>query len=98
MPFDELIMRFTHSIRMDWLLPGIAPTGKRVEVPMVAIVQFDGDKVAHEHIYWDQASLLVQVGLLDRTLPVRGGEIAAQVLNPTQPMNELIRRALSNNQ
>jgi carboxymethylenebutenolidase len=64
---------------------------------MVAIVQFDGDKVAHEHIYWDQASLLVQVGLLDRTLPVRGGEIAAQVLNPTQPMNELICRALSNN-
>ena len=94
---DELIMRFTHSIRMDWLLPGIPPTGKRVEVPMVAIVQFEGDKVAHEHIYWDQASLLVQVGLLDRTLPVRGGEIAAQVLNPTQPMNELIRRELNNN-
>jgi carboxymethylenebutenolidase len=60
-------------------------------------VQFEGDKVAHEHIYWDQASLLVQVGLLDRKLPVRGGEIAAQVLNPTQPMNGLIRRALSNN-
>lgn len=93
---DELIMRFTHSIRMDWLLPGIPPTDKRVEVPMVAIVQFEGDKVAHEHIYWDQASVLVQVGLLDRTLPVRGGEIAAQVLKPTQPMNELIHRALNN--
>ena len=93
---DELILRFTHSIRMDWLLPGIPPTGKRLEIPMIAVVQFEGDKVAHEHIYWDQASLLVQVGLLDRTLPVRGGEIAAQVLNPTQPMNELIRRALSN--
>ncbi len=92
---DELIMRFTHSIRMDWLLPGIPPTGKHVEVPMVAIVQFEGDKVAHEHIYWDQASVLVQVGLLDRTLPVRGGEIAAQVLDPTQPMNELIRRAMT---
>jgi carboxymethylenebutenolidase len=89
---DELILRFTHSIRLDWLLPGISPTGKRVEVPMVAIVQFEGDKVAHEHLYWDQASVLVQVGLLGRTLPVRGGEIAAQVLNPTQPMNELIRR------
>jgi carboxymethylenebutenolidase len=88
-------MRFTHSIRMDWLLPGIAPTGKRVEVPMVAVVRFEGDKVAHEHIYWDQASLLVQVGLLDRTLPVCGGEIAAQVLNPTQPMNQLIRRAVN---
>jgi carboxymethylenebutenolidase len=76
---------------MDWLLPGIASTGKRVEIPMVTIVQFEGDKVAHERIYWDQASLLLQVGLLERTLPVRGGEIAAQVLNPTQPMNELIR-------
>jgi carboxymethylenebutenolidase len=90
---DEMIMRFTHSIRLDWLLPGIAPTGKRVELPFVVIVQFEGDKVAHEHLYWDQASVLVQVGLLDRTLPVRGGEIAAQVLNPTQPMNELIHRA-----
>jgi carboxymethylenebutenolidase len=94
---DELIMRFTHSIRIDWLLSGIAPTGKRVEVPMVAIVQFEGDKVAHEHIYWDQASVLVQAGLLNRKLPVRGGEIAAQVLNPTQPMNELIRRELNSN-
>jgi carboxymethylenebutenolidase len=93
---DELIMRFTHSIRMDWLLPGISPTGKRVEVPFVVIVQFEGDKVAHEHLYWDQASVLVQIGLLDRSLPVRGGEIAAQVLNPTQPMNDLIRRAANN--
>jgi carboxymethylenebutenolidase len=90
---DELIMRFTHSIHLDWLLPGIPPTGKRVEVPFVAVVQFEGDKIAHKHLYWDQASVLVQVGLLDRTLPVRGGEIAAQVLNPTQPMNELISRA-----
>ena len=89
---DELIMRFTHSIRLDWILPGIPPTGKRVELPFVVIVQFDGDKLAHEHLYWDQASLLVQLDLLDRTLPVRGGEIAAQVLNPTQPMNELIHR------
>jgi carboxymethylenebutenolidase len=90
---DELIIRFTHSIRMDWLLPGIPPTGQRVEIPFVAIIQFEGDQIAHEHLYWDQASLLVQIGLLDRTLPVRGGEIAAQVLNSTQPMNELIHRA-----
>jgi len=89
---DELIIRFTHSIRMDWLLPGVPPTGKRVEVPFGAIIRFDGDKIVHEHLYWDQASLLVQIGLLDRALPVRGGEIAAQVLNPTRPMNELIHR------
>ena len=92
---DESIMRFTHSIRMDWILPGIPPTGKRVELPFVVIVQFERDKLAHEHLYWDQASVLEQVGLLERSLPVRCGEIAAQVLNPTQPMNELIRRALN---
>ena len=94
---DELIARLTHSIHMDWLLPGIPPTGKRVELPFIVIVQFEGDKLAHEHLYWDQASVLVQVGLLDRTLPVRGGETAAQLLNPTQPMNELIHRASSKN-
>ncbi|MDB5312348.1 MAG: Dienelactone hydrolase family protein [Gemmataceae bacterium] len=94
---DELIARFTHSIRLDWLLPGIPPTGKRVELPFVVIVQFEGDKVAHEHLYWDQASVFVQVSLLDRTLPVRGGETAAQVLDPTQPMNELIHRTLNEN-
>jgi carboxymethylenebutenolidase len=87
---DELIIRFTHSVRMDWLLPGIPPTGKRVEIPFVAIIQFDGDKIAHEHLYWDQASVLVQLDLLDRTLPVRGGEIVTQVLNHIQPMDELI--------
>jgi carboxymethylenebutenolidase len=69
---DELIVRFTHSMRLDWLLPGIAPTGKRVEFPFVAIIQFEGEKITREHLYWDQASVLVQVGLLDRALPVRG--------------------------
>jgi len=90
---DEMIIRFTHTLRMDWLLPGIPPTGRHLELPFVAIIKFEGDKIAHEHLYWDQASLLVQLDLLDRTLPVRGGEIAAHVLNPTQPMNELINRA-----
>ena len=94
---DELVMRFTRSIPLDWILPGIPPTGRRVELPFVVIVQFEGDKLAHEHLYWDQASVLVQVGLLDRTLPVRGGETAAQVLDPTQPMNGLIHRARNNN-
>jgi carboxymethylenebutenolidase len=93
---DEIVATFTHSIQMDWLLPGVPPTGKRVEMPFIVLVQFEGDKLAHEHLYWDQASILVQVGLLDRTLPVRGGEIAAQVRQPTQPMNELIHRATAN--
>ena len=90
---DEMVLRFTHSLRMDWLLPGITPTGKRVELPCVAIIKFEGDKITHEHLYWDQASVLVQIGLLGRELPVRGGEIAAQLLNPVQPWNELLHRA-----
>src|SRR5262249_39943121 len=68
---DEMIYKFTHTIQMDWMLPGIPPTGKRVEVPLIAIVGFRDGKIAYERIYWDQASVLVQIGLLDSdTLPV----------------------------
>jgi carboxymethylenebutenolidase len=71
---------------MDWMLPGVAPTGKRVEVPLVAIVRLRGDKLAHEHIYWDQASVLVQLGLIDSTnLPVAGVETARKAENPNYP-------------
>ena len=91
---DEMVFKFTHSIRMDWMLPGIAPTGKRVEVPLIAIVRFREGKLAHEHIYWDQASVLVQIGLLDASkLPVAGVESARKVLDPTLPANALIKRA-----
>ena len=91
---DEMVFKFTHSIRMDWMLPGIAPTGKRVEVPLVAIVRFTDGKLAHEHIYWDQASVLVQIGLLDASrLPAAGVESARKVLDPSLPANELMRRA-----
>jgi len=95
---DELVFKFTHTIRMDWMLPGIAPTGKRVEVPLVAIVRFREGKLSHEHIYWDQASVLVQIGLLDAgTLPVAGVESARKALDPSLPSNELMRRAERNN-
>ena len=91
---DEMIFKFTHTIPMDWMLPGISPTGKRVEVPLVAIVRVREGKLAHEHIYWDQASVLVQIGLLDSSqLPVVGVESARKVLDPTLPANELMRRA-----
>src|SRR5262250_3547522 len=80
---DEMIFSFTHSLEMPWILPGIAPTNRRVEVPLVAIVRFRGDKIAHEHIYWDQASVLKQIGLLgDSSLPVFGAETAHKVANP----------------
>ena len=75
------------------MLPGIAPTGRRVEVPLVAIVRFVDGKVAHEHIYWDQASVLVQVGLLDpKGLPVAGAETTRKVMDLTQPSNRLMVR------
>jgi carboxymethylenebutenolidase len=91
---DEMIFRFTHTITMDWMLPGIAPTGKRVEVPLVVIVHFRDGKLAHEHIYWDQASVLVQLGLVDSgKLPVAGVESAHKALDPTLPSNTLIARA-----
>lgn len=74
---DELVLRFTHDVVLDFMLPGIPPTGKRVELAHVVIMKFEGDKIAHEHIYWDQASLLVQVGLLDPAcLPASGVEQA----------------------
>jgi carboxymethylenebutenolidase len=91
---DEMIFRFTHTIEMDWMLPGVAPTGKRVAVPLVVIVHFRSGKLAHEHIYWDQASVLVQLGLLDPSaLPVAGAETADKVTDPTLPSNALIRKA-----
>ena len=91
---DEMVFKFTHTIRMDWMLPGIAPTGKRVEVPLVAIVRFREGKLAHEHIYWDQASVLVQLGLLDAgTLPVTGVDSARKALDPSLPSNALMGRA-----
>lgn len=94
---DEMVFKFTHTIRMDWMLPGVAPTGKRVEVPLAAIVRFREGKLAHEHIYWDQASVLVQIGLLDPAkLPVAGVESARKVLNPSLAANALMKRADAN--
>jgi len=91
---DEMIFKFTHTMRMDWMLPGVAPTGRRVEVPLVAIVRFRGNKLAHEHIYWDQASVLVQLGLIDpNNLPVAGIETARKVLDNSLPSNALMERA-----
>jgi len=78
---DEMIFTFTHSQEMPWMLPGVAPTGKRVEIALVAIVKFRDGKLAHEHIYWDQASVLKQIGLLtDERLPVFGAETATKLL------------------
>ena len=90
---DEMLFCFTHDIEIDWMLPGVAPTGKYVEIPLVAIVNFRGDKLYHEHIYWDQASVLVQIGLLDPKLyPVAGVETAKKLLDESLPSNTLMKR------
>jgi len=90
---DEMLFCFTHDIEIDWMLPGVAPTGRYVEVPLVAIVCFRGDKLYNEHIYWDQASVLVQIGLLDAALlPVAGAETADKLVDETKPSNTLMKR------
>jgi carboxymethylenebutenolidase len=91
---EESVLRFTHSIEIDWMLPGVAPTGRRVEVAVCSIVKMEGEKVAHEHIYWDQASVLVQLGLLDdEKLPVVGADGARKILERSVPVNRLMERA-----
>lgn len=77
---DEMIFSFTHTQEMPWMLPGIAPTNRHVEIALVAIVRFREGKLKHEHIYWDQASVLKQIGLIsDPELPVFGAETAEKV-------------------
>ncbi|GGI92521.1 ester cyclase [Legionella impletisoli] len=84
---DELILKFTHSTEVGWMLPNIPPTGKRVEIPLVVIVGFANGKITHEHIYWDQASVLIQLGLLQKNgLPMNGIETAQKM--------ELIRQKM----
>jgi carboxymethylenebutenolidase len=87
---EEVFISFTHTTVIDWLLPGIAPTGKAVEMAVAVIVGFKGGKISHEHIYWDQAGVLVQIGLLSPAgLPVIGAESARKVLNPKLPPRAL---------
>ena len=89
---DEMIFAFTHDIEMDWMLPGVAPTGRWVEVPLVVVVQLRAGKVVFERIYWDQASVLVQIGVLDPAgLPVAGVETATKLLNEQLPSNTLMK-------
>lgn len=88
---DELIIRFTHSVEMPFWLPGITPTGRRVSIPLVVVMAFEDGKVASEHIYWDQASLLAQIGLIDSAhLPITGAIQAQSLVDTKIALNELI--------
>jgi carboxymethylenebutenolidase len=83
---DEIIFSFTHTEEMPWMLPGVPPTHRHVDIPLVVVVGFRDGKLAHERIYWDQASVLKQIGLLmDPSLPVFGAETANKLLDPAMP-------------
>ena len=69
---EEMVMRFTHSTETDWILPGLQPTGRKAEFVLAGVIQFEGGKIAHEHFYWDRATLLTQMGVIDHPLAEAG--------------------------
>ena len=77
---EEMVMRFTHTIEMDWILPGVRPTGRSAEFALACVIQFEAGKVASEHLYWDQATLLSQMGVLDHPIAAAGNVSAAELL------------------
>lgn len=88
---DEMLVSFTHDIEMPWMLPGIAPTGRRVEIPVVGVIAFRDGKIDREHLYWDQASVLAQIGVLPSAgLPVLAAGQARALLDPAVPLNTLL--------
>jgi carboxymethylenebutenolidase len=90
---DELIVKFTHTVQMDWVLPGVPPTGKYIEFAMVVVVYTENGRIAAENLYWDTATIMRQAGLItDPKLPIRGAEHARNMLSHTAPLNELIHR------
>lgn len=94
---DEMLFEFTHTVTMGWILPGVPPTGRHVRIPLLAVVKFEGDKLSAERIYWDQASVLLQIGLLpdDGSLPITGAAQAEKHLDiASLPSNQLIEAAI----
>lgn len=87
---DELIISFTHKIEIPAMIPGIPPTGKYVELPIVVVMKFKGNKIAHEHIYWDQASLLKQIGLLDYTTTTNNNQLPIIGIEQSKKLQELL--------
>lgn len=95
---EESLLRFTHDEDVEWILPGVAPTGRRVEVAVCTVVRMEEDRIAHEHVYWDQATVLAQIGLIDAdALPVVGAESARKLEGGGEALNRLVTRAASRN-
>lgn len=92
---EEFVLKFTHTIQMDWVLPGVPPTGKRIEFAVCVVVYFEGDRIAAENLYYDVSSIMKQAGLItDPNLPILGAEYARNLLSHTEPLNELLRRTM----
>ena len=87
---DEFIVQFTHTLRIDWFAPGVEPTGRRLRVPHVGVIAFEKGKIASEHIYWDQATVLLQLGIVTDNLPILAEDQADRLLDPDAPANVLI--------
>jgi carboxymethylenebutenolidase len=71
---DEFILKMTHDSQVDWLVPGVPATGRQIEVPMTGVVNIRGDRLYHEHIAWDQATVLVQLGVMGVSVPYGDGK------------------------
>ena len=83
---DEFVLKFTHTTAIDWMLPSTPAIERTVEVPIMAIVQFLGEKLVHEHIYWDQAPVPLPIGLREANgLPGSGAEQAREIVDKTLP-------------
>ena len=78
---EEAVYEFTHDLVMDWMIPHVPATGKRIELVVVGIIKFEQGKIASEHLYWDHGSVLAQLGVIDPTgVPVQGAESARKLL------------------
>ena len=87
---DEFVVRFTHTVQMDWFAPGVPPSGRHLVVPHAAVIEYEDGKICSEHIYWDHATVLKQLGLLDEGLPALGASQADRLLDPDAPANEVM--------
>lgn len=83
---DEMIVSFVHNVKVDWLAPSVEPTGLRVTFPLVVVVVFEAGKISHERIYWDQAGVLKQMGVLPDSIEDVSGSEQASLL----PTNKLL--------
>jgi carboxymethylenebutenolidase len=78
---EEIVGRFTHTIEVDWILPGVRPTNRRIEIAAAVVVGFEAGKIAYERLYWDQAAVLAQAGVIDHPMAAAGVASAAQLLS-----------------